>query len=405
MKYNLLAICLMCALLPVSLTADMKYKNSGSLDYTLTHIDGTHINTVDLILNNDFYFENTKISISPGIFTNDHGTYNSVIKGDVSKINEVYLNEAYISQKITDNLSVAIGVFPFRKGSFYEYGFNGYRAGNGIYSITDIVLQGAIISYVYDKHTIQFGTLKYEQFIKSFKDFERGDGSVNYDSFKNSSMDYLAYKNSNGPWYTELQFSKISQFINDVDIIDSNVYTVGFSHDTSQYNGNTLYAILSYSTSKGDTSSLLPTAGMYSGAPPIPPNSGDRYSDDSYHYDNFDSAGYYYLLGIKQEFDKCLFDRDIVLSVEYAYRSPGYHNLLAGRPLSPHSYADIGYFYNLSVGIRVDKNNMVKLRYLLYDTNNQSTKYGFSPVATSSSNIPGSKDRYQSLILQWYLDF
>ena len=51
---------------------------------------------------------------------------------------------------LTDKLTYHFGLFPFRKGKFYEYSFNGKRAGTDLYTITDVTLQGNILSYQED---------------------------------------------------------------------------------------------------------------------------------------------------------------------------------------------------------------------------------------------------------------
>jgi len=71
---------------------------------------------------------------------------------------------------------------------------------------------------------------------------------------------------------------------------------------------------------------------------------------------------------------------------------------------SPHSYGDIGYFANIYAGIRINKNNMFKIRYFHYDNNGLSTKYGLSTESTSSF-ITDKDDKYDAIILQWYYDF
>ena len=398
--------------------ADVTYKNSGSLDYSLTNMNNKNVNMVDVIINNDFYIgDNTKIVFSPGVLTDDRGTYNSIVKSNVNKISEVYINELYVSYLLTDNLSIAVGVFPFRKGAFYEYGFNGYRAGNGLYSITDNVLQGFVVSYTLADTVFQIGTVSYQKFFKSSHDYDEKASPITYDSYKGSGMDYFAIKQNLGKWYLDLEVANVYQYMNTVDVIDSNVYSLGVSYDESVTTGRTYYAIASWSQSKGDTGSLAYTYdysyGVYSpmykpdpdGGQPEPPNGSQPFHNDSAQYDSFKTSGYFALIGVKQEIDNVIFGKDLVLSAEYAYRSGGYHSLLAGRPLSPHAYADIGNFYNLSAGVRIDKNNMIKLRYYMYDTNGASTKYGFTPVTTDATNVNGALTRYQAIILQWYYDF
>ena len=375
------------------LKSDTIIKHSGSLDYSLSEINDHSVNTVDLIYNTDIYFDNSsKLVVSPGIFTNDGRTYNSVVKQDVDSIQEIYINELYFSKALTEELTISLGIFPFRKGTFYEYGFNGYRSGNGIYSVTDVVMQGGILTYTKDEHVIQLGSLAYEKYIDSWYDVKDRDVMYNLTRFKNSKMDYMTYKYINDKFYNEIQYAKVKQDLDKYEIISTDVITLATSFNNESSTGRTYYTILSVSKSKGDTTTVAP-------------NHIPNTNDPTYHFGTFNTSGWYGLVGIKQELDSFIFNKDVVISMEYAYRSPGYHNLLKGKPISPNAYADIGDFYNFSVGVRLDKNNMIKLRYYVYDTRNESTKIGFAPIATPASNVPNSRTRYDSITLHWYLDF
>ena len=94
----------------------------------------------------------------------------------------------------------------------------------------------------------------------------------------------------------------------------------------------------------------------------------------------------------------------MVFGAEFIHRSEGYHSLLAGEPLSFDSYSNIGDTYNTYVGLRYDKNTIIKLRYYKYDANNKMTKGILSPVSTVLID-DGHNGNYDYLILQLYIDF
>lgn len=378
-------------LLIINVSANnLEHYISGNIEYSYIIDNTNNANQLDVKVNNDILYGRHGLSFSPGFYMYDNDSYNSIVKEDVSKIRAIYLNELYYTYYTCNKLKFSVGNFPFRKGSFYEYSFNNNRERIGLYSITDITLQGIIATYANDKHTIQIGSVGFEKYFTSYKDYDKGNGNITFDSYKDSGMNFGIYKYKDNKLYLELQLMDIYQYLNGVKIIDTNNAAVGISFNDEKNTGRTYYTILSYSSSTGDTSSLSPI--------------GSSFSTDIYHFDKFKSSGYYYLIGIKQELDNVLFNSDIVLGAELSYRSPGYHSLLAGRPISPHSYGDIGYFANIYAGIRINKNNMFKIRYFHYDNNGLSTKYGLSTESTSSF-ITDKDDKYDAIILQWYYDF
>lgn len=179
------------------------------------------------------------------------------------------------------------------------------------------------------------------------------------------------------------------QYLNGVKIIDTNTYSYAISYDDETVTGRTYYSILTLTDSKGDNSSISPYG---------------RFSNEKYHFDSFKTNGYSWLLGFKQEFDNVIFNRDMVFGTELIHRSEGYHSLLAGEPLSFDSYSNIGDTYNTYLGLRYDKNTIIKLRYYVYDANNKMTKGILSPVSGDLVKDNGNGN-YEYLILQLYIDF
>ena len=81
---------------------------------------------------------------------------------------------------------VSFGVFPFLNGTFHEYSYNGNKSGIGLYTLSDSKFQGGIITYSKDNYSIQVGSVGYEKYISTNIDTEKSNGSITFDSYKNS---------------------------------------------------------------------------------------------------------------------------------------------------------------------------------------------------------------------------
>lgn len=368
---------------------DLEYKSSGSIDLSNMYYEDKNYQIADVILNNDFYYKNFKFVFSPGVYYTTDGFYNSITKDEVTSIQAVYLNELYGSIKLNEHMTVSVGLFPFRKGTFYEYSFNGNRKGMGVYTITDVTLQGGILTHEVGNHKVSIGSVAFERFFASFKDFNEGDGSLTYSSYKDSGKDYITYEYFNGKCYFNIDYSNVYQYVNDVKLISTDLITIAGSYDDEIDTGRAYYFILSKSYSEGDTSSLSPL--------------GMSFKNEESHFDSFKTQGVYGLVGVKQELDMFAFKKDFVTGLEVSYRSPGYHSLISGMPISPHAYADIGVTYNAHIGMRISKNNIIKLRYFINDNMGEANKYGLAPITTE---LGDNEDRYRdAVMLQWYYEF
>lgn len=368
---------------------DTEYKLSGSVDYSVLFADKSNVHLADIVFNNDIDIGNNKVSISPGYFVSSSNIYNTVSKDYVNRISAVYLNEFYYSRRITNNLNVSIGHFSFRKGSLYEHGYNNKRVGDGIYSLTDTTLQGIIVSYTSEHHTYKAGLLGFDSLFKSFKDYSATDGSITYDSYKDSGFRLLSHSYRKDKIYLETQLVDIYQYINGNIITSTKAINLAGSYDDAEYSGTTYYGIVSIRKSNGDSSFLSPT--------------GVSYSDELYNFNRFKTNSFYVLLGIKQELDSVIANRDIVIGAEVSHRSPGYHGLIAGRPISTFSYADIGTIYNIYSGYRINKDNILKVRYIHIDTD-KAIKYGATPVHGSDSELRQNIDK-DTVVLEYRYDF
>lgn len=376
-------------LLSLTLTATgIKNTISGSLETILSKSDRGVVKAGNLIINNDTIRDRDKFVTSIAIELANGPQYNTNVKTNVGNVNLYRFNELYYTRYIDNGISLSVGLFPFKNGRFYEYGYNGHRTGVGIYTLTDAVLQGAVITKKFKNQTIQFGSLVYEKYFKSFKDYEKGGSEITLDSHKDSSFNFISYSNEVNKWYYNATFSKIGQVLNGKKIIDTNTATIAMSYNDDTSSGRTYYGLFTYSSSKGDTANILSGVG--------------RSSSAVTHFDEFKTNGYFYLLGAKQEIDSFVYNRDLVIGLEYMYRKPGFHALLAGKPLSRTTYSDIGSMYNAFIGLRLDKDTLIKLRYYKYDSEGESTKGILSTTHTSDFNNDQSQETFS---LELYIDF
>ncbi len=369
---------------------DFSVETSGNLETSIINGKKESNTLFDLNINNDFYlYEKTKIGTSVGAYINTDKTYNNNVRSKVNRVNAYRINELYLTYYITEELMISFGVFPFLNGTFHEYSFNGNKSGIGLYTLSDSKFQGSIVTYNKDNYSLQFGSVGYEKYFRTNLDTEQSDGPITFDSYKDSGMDYISLKQYVDKWYQEVMLTNTYQYLNGVDIIDTNTYSYAVSYDDESVTGRTYYSILTLTDSKGDNSSLSPYG---------------RFSNELYHFDEFKTHGYSWLLGFKQEFDNVIFNKDMVFGTEFIHRSDGYHSLLAGEPLSFDSYSNIGDTYNTYIGLRYDKNTIIKLRYYKYDAKNKMTKGILSPVSTNLVD-DGANGNYEYLILQLYIDF
>jgi len=349
---------------------------SGNIEYSYVVAEDDSSNHIDIVINVDTAYDKHSFIMSPGVYVYDNSSYNSVINNDVNKIRAVYLNELYYSYRPINNLTLSVGLFPFRKGTFYEYSFSGSRQGIGTYSITDTTLQGYMLTYTINKHIIIIGSVAFEKFFTSYKDFDETSNILTFKSYTNSGMDHIAYRYRNDKIYLETRYMNIYQYVNDNKIIETDNFVLASSYNNEDVTGTILYSILSYSNSNGDNSSLSPLN--------IP------FQTDTAYFDKFTSNGYYYLFGIKQEIDNIIFNRDLLLGFEYSYRSPGYHSLLAGMPVSTNSYGDIGYMYSPYIGVRLFKDSVIKFKYINFDST-ATLKYGTSTITNNTEQHDSTK--------------
>lgn len=361
---------------------------TGSLEMALMKSENGYVKSTDLIINNDTYREHDKFTVALGVQLSEGNLYNTTVKSNVGNVNLYRFNELYYSRYLGSGVSFSVGLFPFKNGRFYEYSNTGHRKGIGIYMLTDATMQGIIFTKKFKDSKIQIGDVAYERFFKSYVDYEKGSGEITLDSHKDSSFKYISYSRDKNNIYTNIVLGKISQYLNGRNILDTDTATFEVSYDDEVNSGRVYYGLATYSRTQGDTAGIIKGVG--------------RYSDSKTRFDTVNTSGMFYLIGVKQELDSIIFKRDVLLGVEYMYREPGTHSLLAGQPLSKLSYSDIGATKTAYVGVRVDKDKLIKLKYCKYESKGMATKGLFTTEYTSDY---GEDLSNESLMLELYIDF
>ena len=228
---------------------------TGNLELSSMLTNTKTVNLVDLNINNDIHFKNSKFVTSLGVYKTDNPVYNNNVKMQVNETESIRINELYYTQYVNENLSLSFGLFPFKKGTFYEHGFNGNSAGIGLYTLTDAQLQGGIATYVKDDHTVQIGSVSYLKYFKPYKDYATGDGPITFDSYEDSGMNYITYKYKKDKWYTEFMITDTYQYVNGHKILSTDTYSIALSYDDEINTGRTYYSIFTKTYSEGDSSS------------------------------------------------------------------------------------------------------------------------------------------------------
>lgn len=366
------------------ISSEVVNKTTGSLELLLSNTSGNYSKVSELTINNDTYYNNNKFVVSVSSEFTEGTFYNSNVKSDVGDSSILRFNELYYTRYLDYDISLSVGLFPFTKGRFYEYGYNGNRAGIGTYTLTDAPMQGYIVTKTLDKHKFQYGDVAYEKYFNSYKDYDKGDGPITLRSHKDSSFKFISYSYEDSSWYFNNTVGRSEQHLNGRKLINTNTFTWSLSYNDDIESGRTYYGIYTRSFSHGDTTDLIPRP---------------RHLDPS---GPFDVNGYFYLLGVKQELDAVLFGKDVVLGFEYMHRSKGYHSILSGKPLSVDAYSDIGDIYNTFVGVRLDKDKILKFRYYKYASDRYVTKDIITPAYTDEYVNDSSYDSY---VIELYIDF
>ena len=399
-------ILLMLLFITSLMAEELEYKFSGMVNMTTQlnnntklmngkEID-TKVSQLELVLNNDFYYGNTKFVVSPALSKTSNWVYNNVIKKEIPPIEMWHFNELYLTQQLIESeygtVSASVGLFSFRRGTFYEHNYNGNRVGNGLFSNMDIMLQGGLITHTYGDNTFMIGDLRYERWGYSQHNSSSHDTIMDYRDYKDSGGLFIMDKYKlTDKLYTEFNYYGIEQFALGKEMMKTDFFGLGLSYDDSEESGRTYYTILTYNQTEGDNKFLSPRLNWPIDTP-------------STKFGEFSNTGYSILGGIKQELDQLMFGKDFVIGGEVIYKSPGYHSILAGNPFSPYSYADIGYTYNVSAGVRLDKDTLFKLRYTRYEPDG-STKYGISNDYTESKYVPTSIEKSSTIVAEIYYEF
>jgi len=352
-------------LLTISLVAgDKNYKISGYVDLSTIECnlhmkddsksrDNNSIKRLDMVLNYDRYFGNSKFTFSQGYFKST-AIYNNLFGDVIVPIKMYYINELSYETRIMDNLSLTVGTIPFRNGSFNEYSFVGDVYGNGLMLTGYQTLNGLFLTYKYKDFTTTVGYGEKNLLIKSEYNLN-GDGGylktyhspTAYDYTGSNGMFFIS-KYNHGKHRVEFNYFDIDIYINKKYLANTKLAGVGYSWGDSEYSGNLFYGIIMGSSTNGNSNVL---------------NNGVTYINGPYHFGKIETSGYQYLLGYKYTFDSSLIKRDVYFGTEYVKTSRGYNNLTVGKPFDPYGYGSIGNIYNFTLGLMYDKNLTFKFRY------------------------------------------
>lgn len=377
----------------LSLYGEVELETSGDLEASLIKYSNTQMMVYEANLNNDLYFKDDyKLATSVGWYSTNKPVFNNNSKILEAKVNAVRLNELYLTRYLGDGWSTSIGQFPFVKGRFHEHNFNGSRKGIGLYTLTDLNMQGAIVTKRFNKnHSVQIGSVAFEKYFRTYNDRNEEDSRASYHDYKDSGMKFISYKYERDEWYFETIATDMKLMVRDHEIANSDTLTFALEYSDEVRTGATYYGLITFSNTSGDNSPLS--------------NSGGHHEHPSDRYGEYKTNGKFYLLGVKKEFDHVLFGKDVVAGVEYMKKEEGYHSLLAGKPLSYESSADLGEVWNTFIGLRLDKSKLLKLKYYRYDSNGQQTKGPYTSRPGDGSGDSKSVGKIDAFILQVYVEF
>lgn len=109
---------LVCIFLLVKILSATELKTSGNIETTNINNGDLSTTLMEANINNDLYFNNTKIGTSVGIFISDNESYNNNVKEYVDRVEIYRVNELYLTQYLTDRLSVSLECSHLKKVHF-----------------------------------------------------------------------------------------------------------------------------------------------------------------------------------------------------------------------------------------------------------------------------------------------
>ena len=327
---------------------------------------------------------------SIGAMFTDDSMYNAILKHGVKPLHIMFINDLYIQYIINEDWDIDIGMFSFRKGMLYEYGFNDYRIGNGIYSTITNQLQGVVLKRKLDYCNILIGRLYADKWLNSVLYINKENKKLGTVT-KGTVVDIITIKNSFNRWKFETDLYSIDKYIYEKYVGHINMISAAFSYNTDDINGLLYYGLISYSKSNNNNISSSPT--------------GEEMYYSSYYFGANKSSGYKYLIGIRKTFDIESIKKEVLIGEEYGYVNTGYSNLTLGKPIEPYNYALLGTTYNTWIGIRLNRNQMLKLRFCYYKNNGDTYYKGAGTKSTDTDNIYMSVKSERSITIQYYIDF
>ena len=333
-------------------------------NYRFKYENATHI-----------HYDNILLAFTGGVLKNNSNivreeTYNTFQTQDKSKF---YINQLYVKvhEDINDELrlGLAYGIIPFTGGNFKQYSTQDKIEGNGLMTITDIVIRGGwgILEYNNLKIKAGYGEWFEDNFYNDQKLGKMMDSSGGFFSSVEYTIDTGSSKQ-----LIQFDYDNIDTIYNTplngrMKMADEQLFGLGYSFEDYE-NSYVIYTILGYSISKEYGEDVIP----YMGLPPFVTAKNETYTGTSM------------LIGIKKYID--INSQEFSIGYEYFETSPNFVSFNVG------SIFDNDYSVFNRRGTKMHKiysdfivNNKYIFSLSAYTANNRYTSNGISIGDTTST--------------------
>lgn len=258
----------------------------------------------------------------------------------------VNLNQFLFVYSFDSSVFVSAGQINMKRGAFSEYAHMGRENSDGLFTMYDTTLQGAMLGYRYgDSNRIFFG-YGVKHVVKVAQDF----GS--FADIAGPSWAYFAM--SSNEWKIDDKGQKVILKLNgsyssvkpesneDLEVARLKLAGFGLSWDDSEDSGYVAYTILAAS----DMHNLL---------------------------DGTSNHGYNALFGARKDFDYVGSNMSGNMGGEIYHSSRHWKSMVPGEPTSLYGYGKLGNVYSMYIGIDPVSQMNIKLRYIYSDLDYKRT--------------------------------
>jgi len=296
------------------------------------------------------------------------------------KNDDIIFRSLYLSYKITENLSLGLGIVPFSHSSTTEFNSDYTQDGEGIYMLNDSVLTAMFGVYKTQNSKTTFGIGTFDDLILPtglyINEGVSDGGSFTY--FIINKLEYNKWKIMNEFLSSHLVYEKKSL---------ADAFNIGTSviYDDSENSGLSLYGVIGMSVYANHNKDAKEAIYKNTLGPKAP------YGDfiKSAHPNNFafDNKTYYgeaTLLGFRKDFS--LFREDFFINAEWFHTfndwiSGNQGNMYFPKNTQMSNVRNDSYFLNL--GYNINNFNTIRMSYSILEFNEEG-KIG-NPSATLPS--------------------